>query len=242
MNSTKTYFGDQLLSECVLSFFVLLSSQSNYLQTLRLIYTGKSSAFTGHRSARKPSQAEMHGMREVFPEAVAYAAVQVSAQYPTLFRRRAQKTSQAYYGLSSLDSWDTEDRFFKLDIFFDKCVRLFTEDPNDPWVTDTLNFLTRYLRLTLFSSLLILFRQMPALTRRGKRPLPTDLEEEEGDLGNIELVGILAQRAARREAAQEQEAAQAQEAAQGQAGNQVRRFQCSFISLLRYLLLGLPRG
>ena len=45
---------------------------------LRTIYTGKSSAFTGYRSASKPSQAEMHGMREVFPEAVAYAAVQVS--------------------------------------------------------------------------------------------------------------------------------------------------------------------
>lgn len=43
-----------------------------------MIYTGKGSAFTGYRSAPKHSQAEMHGMREVFPEAVAYAAVQVS--------------------------------------------------------------------------------------------------------------------------------------------------------------------
>ena len=46
-----------------------------------MIYTGKSSAFTGHRSAPKPSQAEMHGMREVFPEAVAYAAVQARIQW-----------------------------------------------------------------------------------------------------------------------------------------------------------------
>jgi hypothetical protein len=45
-----------------------------------MIYTGKSSAFTGHRSAPKPSQAEMHSMREVFPEAVAYAAVQATIQ------------------------------------------------------------------------------------------------------------------------------------------------------------------
>ncbi|KAF8815042.1 hypothetical protein BYT27DRAFT_7056059, partial [Phlegmacium glaucopus] len=95
------------------------------IRTLRMIYTGKGSAFTGYRSAPKRSQAEMHGMREIFPEAVAYAAV------------------QAYYGLCSLDGWDTEDRFFKLDVFFDKCVGLFTEDPNDPWVTDTLQFLTR---------------------------------------------------------------------------------------------------
>ena len=43
-----------------------------------MIYMGKSSAFTGHCSAPKPSQAEMHGMREVFPKAVAYAAIQVN--------------------------------------------------------------------------------------------------------------------------------------------------------------------
>ena len=48
-----------------------------YFQGLRALFTGKSSAFTGHRAASKPSQAEMHGMRKVFPEAVAYAAVQV---------------------------------------------------------------------------------------------------------------------------------------------------------------------
>jgi len=58
--------------------------------------------------------------------------------------------SQAYYGLCSLDGWDTEDHFFKLDVFFDKCVGLFTEDPNDPWVIDTLQFLTRYLDLDFF--------------------------------------------------------------------------------------------
>jgi hypothetical protein len=78
MNSTRTYFEGRLLSEYVLSLFALSYSRLNYLQTLRMIYTGKSSALTGHRSAPKPSQAEMHGMREVFPEAVAYAAVQVS--------------------------------------------------------------------------------------------------------------------------------------------------------------------
>ncbi|KAF8811333.1 hypothetical protein BYT27DRAFT_7062186, partial [Phlegmacium glaucopus] len=96
-----------------------------FLQGLRTIFTGKSSAFTGYRSASKPSQAEMHGMREVFPEAVAYAAV------------------QCYYGLSSLEGWDTEDCFFKLDVFFDKYVQLFTEDPEDGWVTDALVFLSR---------------------------------------------------------------------------------------------------
>ena len=50
-------------------------------QTLHAIYTGKSSAFTGYRLASKPSQAEIHDMHEVFPEAVAYAAVQVRLNF-----------------------------------------------------------------------------------------------------------------------------------------------------------------
>ena len=91
---------------------------SNYLQTLQMIYTGKSSAFTGHQSASKPSQAEMHDMHEVFPEAVSYATVQVSPQRLKWFDVISQGVSQAYYGLSSLDGWDAEDRFFKLDVFF----------------------------------------------------------------------------------------------------------------------------
>jgi len=63
-----------------------------------------------------------------------------------------------------------------------------------------------------FFFFLILFRQMPALTRQGKRQLPGDLEEDE-DAGNEMLVGILAQRGRRRAAAQEQE--------EDQTGNRV---------------------
>lgn len=59
---------------------------------------------------------------------------------------------------------------------------------------------------------------MPALTWRGKRQLPGDLEEDE-DMGNEALVGILGQRARRRTAAQEQESAQALE--EEQTGNRV---------------------
>ena len=123
--------------------------QTIYIQTLQMIYMGKGSAFTGYQSAPKRSQAEMHGMHEVFPEAIAYAAVQVSPHRPNHSCNISQ-TIQAYYGLCFLDGWDTEDRFFKLNVFFDKCIRLFTEDPKDLWVTDTLNFLTRYLYLVLF--------------------------------------------------------------------------------------------
>src|ERR1700678_2933463 len=83
---------------------------------------------------------------------------------------------------------------------------------------------------------------MPALTRRGKRLLPEDNEDNEDDLGNIGTVGILAQRAARHEAAQEQlaaqeqEVAQAHEAAQAQtqepADNQVRMLRLFLIVYL----------
>lgn len=104
-------------------------------------------------------------MKKVFPEAVAYAAV------------------QAYHGLSSVEQWGIHDRYFRLDIFFRKCVKLFTADPEDEWVTETLDFLTG---------------EMPALKRRPKRSHPEDMSDDGSDNEN----GILAQRAARRKAAQ----------------------------------------
>ena len=57
---------------------------------------------------------------------------------------------------------------------------------------------------------------MPALTRRRKRELPRDLEEDEDGPGNEMLVRILAQHARRQEAAQEQEREEQQ------TGDQVR--------------------
>lgn len=47
-------------------------------EVLRAIYTGRSSALEGYRAASKSSAAENNEMREVFAEAVAYAAVQVT--------------------------------------------------------------------------------------------------------------------------------------------------------------------
>jgi hypothetical protein len=65
---------------------------------------------------------------------------------------------------------------------------------------------------------------MPALTRRGKRLLPEDLEDEEDGLENVDAVGILAQRAARREAAQEQDVPLAVGPVPEPVGNEVRVF------------------
>lgn len=100
----------------------------------------------------------------MFPEAVAYAAV------------------QAYHGLSSVEQWSVYDRHFRLDIFFRKCVKLFTTDPSEEWVAKTLSFLTG---------------EMHALKRKPKRHLPEGMSDEDSDSEG----GILAQRAARRETA-----------------------------------------
>lgn len=48
-------------------------------KALRSIYTGPSSAFTGHWTAARSSNAELHGMKEVTPEMIAYISVQVSS-------------------------------------------------------------------------------------------------------------------------------------------------------------------
>lgn len=48
------------------------------IQTFRAIYTGKSSALDGKRTASASSLAEKNGMKAASPETVAYAALQVS--------------------------------------------------------------------------------------------------------------------------------------------------------------------
>lgn len=73
---------------------------------------------------------------------------------------------------------------------------------------------------------------MPALTRRGKRQLPRDIDEDDDDEGEM-LVGILAQRARRREAAEEQE----QEGEQ--TGNRVRRMMFLRLSTINDMFLTL---
>lgn len=134
--------GHVFIRVCSSALARIFSFPGDIFKSLRAIFTGKSSAFTGYRSASKRSQAELHKMREVFPEAVAYAAVQVGPSFCLL--ASTNLFLQCYYALSSLEGWDREDRFFKLDLFFDKCVQLFGDDPEDEWVTDTLKFLTRY--------------------------------------------------------------------------------------------------
>jgi len=65
---------------------------------------------------------------------------------------------------------------------------------------------------------------MPALTRRRKRQLPWDLEEDEDRTGDEMLGGILAQRAQRREAARAQE--------EEQTGNRVSSMMFSHVFLV----------
>lgn len=52
---------------------------------------------------------------------------------------------KAYFALSSIVMWTSspQEGSFDLRDFFNRCVDLFEEDPMDPWVIDTLAFLTR---------------------------------------------------------------------------------------------------
>ncbi|KAF8274404.1 hypothetical protein EI94DRAFT_1825418 [Lactarius quietus] len=58
-----------------------------FIRALRSIYTGPSSAFTGHQTAARASNSELHGMKEVTPEMIAYISV------------------QTHYALSDLRNW-----------------------------------------------------------------------------------------------------------------------------------------
>ncbi|KAF4622075.1 hypothetical protein D9613_008984 [Agrocybe pediades] len=97
------------------------------IHALRSIYTGKSSISRGHRKSEKQSQAELHGMRSVTPQAVAYAAVQV------------------YISLTSLEQWGSKFGYFKVEKFYHNCIELFTRVPDSPWAKETLEFLTSQL-------------------------------------------------------------------------------------------------
>ena len=76
-------------------------------------------------------------------------------------------------------------------------------------------FLNEVFIFCFISPLLILYKQMPASMRKGKRELPMDIEEDKDGLEGEMLVGILAQWARRCETAEKQE----QEGEQ--TGNQV---------------------
>ncbi|KAF9472520.1 hypothetical protein BDN70DRAFT_900483 [Pholiota conissans] len=55
---------------------------------------------------------------------------------------------QAYFSLSSIEQWSSspQNSYFDLDDFFDRCVGLFEKDPTDPWIEQTLDYLTRYIK------------------------------------------------------------------------------------------------
>ena len=82
-------------------------------------------------------------------------------------------------------------------------MQLFTEDPEDKWVTDTLKFLTRYFSLDVVVFHTNYPSNMPALTRKANH-WHFDSEEEEEGSDNEGMVGILARHATRCQAAQEE--------------------------------------
>ena len=109
-----------------------------------MIYTGKSSALDGKRVAASASQAEMHSKKKAMGETIAYAAMQVMSSFHHYNQIFFTSDLQAYFTLSDLERWtDIANDSFEYEHFFTNCTKLFTKDPNDPWVIETVNFITR---------------------------------------------------------------------------------------------------
>jgi len=47
---------------------------------------------------------------------------------------------QAYIALSSMSQWGSYDDLFNLQDFYTTIVMMFEQDPNDPWVIETLEW------------------------------------------------------------------------------------------------------
>ncbi|KAF8172469.1 hypothetical protein BJ912DRAFT_1080626 [Pholiota molesta] len=137
---------------------------------LRNICTGPTSASNGIRRASKPSKAEIHGMEHVTGRCIAYVAL------------------QAYFSLSAIEQWSSsaQEGFFDLEDFYIRCLKVFETDPEDEWVVDTLDYLTR---------------ELPSLKRtykRKRRGNVRDVSSDDSDEDETKL--IEAQRRARRQA------------------------------------------
>lgn len=52
---------------------------------------------------------------------------------------------KAYFSLSAIEQWSSSPKegFFDLEAFHTRCVELFETDPDDEWVVETLDYLTR---------------------------------------------------------------------------------------------------
>ncbi|KAF8197841.1 hypothetical protein BJ912DRAFT_952284 [Pholiota molesta] len=136
---------------------------------LRNICTGPTSAPDGIRRASKPSKAEIHQMERVTGRCIAYVAV------------------QAYFALSAIEQWSSspQEGFFNLDDFYTRCVKLFETDPDDDWVVETLDALTR---------------ELPSLKRAYKRKRRGNFQPVSSDDSDEDETKLIeAQRKARRQ-------------------------------------------
>ncbi|KAH9166552.1 hypothetical protein EDB89DRAFT_1984315 [Lactarius sanguifluus] len=98
-----------------------------FIRALRSVYTGPSSAFTGHRTAARASNSELNGMTQVSPEMVAYISV------------------QTHYALSDIGNWgDISRSSFQYQRFFKNIIKLF-RNRDSAWVIETLKYLTNEL-------------------------------------------------------------------------------------------------
>jgi hypothetical protein len=85
-------------------------------------------------------------MERVTGRCIAYVAVQVSNHCNiSMIHPWYLINYKAYFALSAIEQWSSspQEGFFNLDDFYTRCVKLFETDPDDDWVVETLDALTR---------------------------------------------------------------------------------------------------
>ena len=98
--------------------------------------TSPSSAIGKVRKGRKPSKAQIYGMKCASGHTIAYASIQVRF----LYSFTQPDALQTCFLLSNLNSLSTIDSHFDLHKIFDNIVVLFEINPHSPWVIETLNW------------------------------------------------------------------------------------------------------
>ncbi|KAG6825294.1 hypothetical protein H0H92_004132, partial [Tricholoma furcatifolium] len=121
-----------------------------YLLVYRHIFTSPTSAISGNRNATKPSKAFLHSLTSVTGRTLAYAAV------------------QACFAISSVEAWNSCDGPFDYEMFYFNMVAIFEDEPENPWVVETLKWWNQ---------------QLPDLVKPIKKRKRAALQDE--DIGDV---------------------------------------------------------
>jgi hypothetical protein len=77
-------------------------------------------------------------LKEVTPQTIAYACVQVHSFFFCLFSFRI--ISKTYIALSNMTHWKVSDGLFHLDDFYNGIVSIFEDNAGSAWALETLEW------------------------------------------------------------------------------------------------------